>query len=294
MIYSQLFNIVMPVVICVAIGYVWARLKRPFYADFTSDLVMNVGTPCLVISSLVTVDLQIAAIVEIFYVCVLVMILVGILAFAGLRATGNDWRTLLPSLMFGNIGNMGLPVCLFAFGKPGLALAVAYFTTTAVVMFTLGPAISQRDKGDGYLSVLRQPIVISVIAAMILKATNTSLPLWLLRPIQLAGDITIPLMLITLGVSLKELKWVDMPKSLFLGSTRIVLGCLAAVVVVWALGISGPARGVVVIQSAMPVAVFNYLFAVRYDRSPEQVAGVVVFSTLISFAMLPVILSFLI
>lgn len=294
MIYYQLFNTIMPVAICVSIGYVWALLKRPYYTDFTSDLVMNVGAPCIIISSLVTVELDISSIIEIFYACALVMISVGTVAVIGLRAASLDLRTYLPSMMFGNIGNMGLPICLFAFGQQGLALAVAYFTTAIVVMFTLGPAISQREKRGGYLNILKQPILISVFAALIIKATNISLPLWLLRPIQLTGDITIPLMLITLGVSLKQLKWVDMPRSVLLGSARILLGCLTALLVVWALGITGPAKGVVIIQSAMPVAVFNYLFAVRYDRSPEQVAGIVVFSTLISFAILPVILSFFI
>ena len=40
----------------------------------------------------------------------------------------------------------------------------------------------------------------------------------------------------------------------------------------------------------MPVAVFNYLFALRYNRMPETIAGSVVISTLISFATLPVLL----
>lgn len=294
MIYDQLFNTVMPVAICVGIGYLWALLKRPFDTNFTSDLVINVGTPCLVVSSLVTADLEIGAIVNIFYATALVIVGVGIVAAVALRAASMDLRVFLPSMMFGNIGNMGLPICLFAFGKEGLALAVAYFTTTAVAMFTLGPAISQADKNTRYLQILRQPIILSLIVALSIIATGIELPLWLYRPIQLAGDITIPLMLLTLGVSLKQLKWVDMPQSIFFGVARIFLGFGVALAVTWMLNISGLARGVIIVQSAMPVAVFNYLFAVRYDRSPAQVAGIVVFSTLASFALLPAILSFLI
>ena len=56
------------------------------------------------------------------------------------------------------------------------------------------------------------------------------------------------------------------------------------------LGLKGVARGIMILQSAMPVAVFSYLFAVRYNRSPEEVAGTVVISTLLSFLTLPALL----
>ena len=55
-------------------------------------------------------------------------------------------------------------------------------------------------------------------------------------------------------------------------------------------GLTGPARGVVILEASMPVAVFNYLMAERYDRSADEVAGNVVVSTVLSFATLPVVL----
>jgi hypothetical protein len=57
-----------------------------------------------------------------------------------------------------------------------------------------------------------------------------------------------------------------------------------------ALGMSDTSRGVLVIQAAMPVAVFNYLFAQYFKREPEQVAGMVVLSTAASFLTLPLLL----
>jgi predicted permease len=59
------------------------------------------------------------------------------------------------------------------------------------------------------------------------------------------------------------------------------------------LQLDGVARGVLVLQCAMPAAVFNYLFAQRYARAPEEVASIVVVSTLLAFAGLPVLLGFL-
>ena len=46
-----------------------------------------------------------------------------------------------------------------------------------------------------------------------------------------------------------------------------------------------------VIESAMPVAVYNYMFAARYNNRPEDVAGLVVLSTaIVAIGALPVFL----
>lgn len=54
------------------------------------------------------------------------------MATIGLRLTGMPPRVYLPSLVFPDIGNLGLPVCLFAFGQRGLALAIVFFAVTTV------------------------------------------------------------------------------------------------------------------------------------------------------------------
>ncbi len=61
---------------------------------------------------------------------------------------------------------------------------------------------------------------------------------------------------------------------------------------VWLFDLSGVMRGVVLIQSAMPVAVFNFLLASRYNRHPEDVAGSILVSTIFVFLMLPFLLTY--
>jgi predicted permease len=61
-------------------------------------------------------------------------------------------------------------------------------------------------------------------------------------------------------------------------------------VVSWVMGVEGAARGVIILECAMPVAVMNYLFAERYNKEPEDVAGIVTVSTLMSYVTLPMIL----
>ncbi|MHA1108788.1 MAG: AEC family transporter, partial [Alphaproteobacteria bacterium] len=69
-----------------------------------------------------------------------------------------------------------------------------------------------------------------------------------------------------------------------------VIGFVLGVAVAWLFGFTGAARGVLIVQCAMPVAVINYLYANMFNRHPEEIAGMIVISTAISFATLPALL----
>ena len=75
-----------------------------------------------------------------------------------------------------------------------------------------------------------------------------------------------------------------------MSALRLGLGFSIGWFVAAAMGLEGTLRGVVMLESAMPVAVFNDLWAVRYDTAPEEVAGVVLGSTVLSFVTLPLLL----
>ena len=100
-------------------------------------------------------------------------------------------------------------------------------------------------------------------------------------------------MLLALGVSLGSLQVRRLGTSLRIAVLRLVLGLAAGLAVAWLFGLEGSARSVLILLSAMPVAVFTYLFAARYGRDSDLVAGAVVLSTLISFATLPLLLWYL-
>jgi predicted permease len=97
-------------------------------------------------------------------------------------------------------------------------------------------------------------------------------------------------MLIAMGVSLARFRITSAGRSVLIAALRLGMGFVVGVGVAELFGLTGVMRGVTILQSAMPVAVFSYLFAVRYNRSPEEVAGTVVISTLLSFASLPALL----
>jgi predicted permease len=156
------------------------------------------------------------------------------------------------------------------------------------LQFTVGVGIAAGTVSPRRL--LQIPLLYAVAISLLLMATGTELPGWIANTIELLGGLTIPLMLIALGVSLARLRVASLKLSLAIALVRLILGFGVGMGVSWAFGMTGMIAGVLVLQSSMPVAVFNYLFAQVYRRAPEEIAGSVVLSTFLSFASLPLLL----
>jgi predicted permease len=287
-VFAQLFAIIAPVFICSAIGFLWARLGKPFETDFVTRLVTTVGTPCLVASALIEYGISLDAVGGIAVASLVATACFALIGLAVLRLMKLPAHSFLPALMFPNTGNMGLPLCLFAFGESGLALAIIIFAITATLQFTLGVTIASGSFSPKRL--LSMPLIYAILLSLLVVATGWQVPEWIANTIGLLGGLTIPMMLLALGVSLARLRITTVPRAAILSAVRLVGGLTVGFGVAYALGLSETARGVLVIQAAMPVAVFNYLFAQYYGRDPEQVAGMIMLSTGASFLTLPLLL----
>ncbi|MBT3307038.1 MAG: AEC family transporter [Alphaproteobacteria bacterium] len=288
--FSQLFSVIAPVFICAAIGYVWKRQNRPFDADLITALSVNIGTPCLAFYTLTSTNLEPDSFNRMAAATGVTMIAFVVLYVPVLKVAGLSQRAFLPALTFGNVGNMGLPLCLLAFGEQGLALAISYFAINVIVMFSFGVAVAAG--AASWRQLARLPVIYAILGALVFLYTGATPPDWVSSTTRLLGGLTIPLMLITLGVSLAGLGIQSLPRSLGLSVLRLLSGFAIGWATAEGFGMEGAARGVLIIQCAMPVAVFNYLFALRYNNQPEEVAGTVLLSTALSFLTLPALLLF--
>lgn len=286
---TDLFAVIAPVFLLAATGFTWAKSGRAFDTNQLTPIITNIGTPCLILSSLMKTAPDFANLGVMAGAALMAMTAMAVIGFTVLKLAGLPMRAFLPALIFPNNGNMGLPLCMFAFGEKGLALGIAYFVMLPLTQFTLGQAMA-----SGHMSVLKllkTPVVWAVILSLLLLGTDTQLPRWAANTINLTGQFTLPLMLMALGVSLARLEVRSLGRSLVLSCLRVFGGLALGIAIATVLGLEGVAFGVVVIQTAMPVAVFNYLFAQLYNNHPEEVAGMVVISTVVSFVSLPFILA---
>lgn len=291
--FSELLAILAPIMISVGAGYIWGKTGAEFPSDFISRIVMYIGTPCLVVGAMAKVELEPELIGDVALATALVMLAMGLIGWAILHWRKMEIPIYLPPLVFPNNGNMGLPLCLLAFGPTGLALALGSFMVMMISTFSIGLMIVASHEG-GFLKrmqeVAKQPIIHSMLVAIIILIYDISLPKWMTNTLDMMGGIAIPLMTIALGVSLATLKIHSWGRAIAFSVARVGGGLVLAIIVCEFLGITDVSRNVVVLQCAMPIAVFNYLLALRYDRRPDEVAAMVLVSTLLAFIGLPFLL----
>lgn len=286
--YQILFNVIFPVFFCAGLGYYWVKSERAFHMETVTGLVTNVGAPLLVFTTLVNLDMALASFLKFGAISFLSLVCFVIIGFLILKLAKLDYRDFLPSLIFPNSGNMGMPLCYFAFGQEGLTLALAVFTVYAILQFTFGVWLAS---GSGSLKLLvKTPLIYSVVIALSVKIVGIPMPIWVLDTTELLGGITIPLMLMALGVSLASLSVKHLKLATFLSIVRLSMGFIVGFALAEFFQLEGVSRGVLILECAMPVAVFNYLFSLRYNRAAGEVAGTILVSTLMSFLTLPFLL----
>ncbi len=286
---GELLGVLAPTFVCAALGWGWGRWGPGYDTVLITALISNIGAPCLVFSELTALDVEPAALLQMAVGAGLALLSFATAGAIILRVWGLPAHTYLAPLMFGNAGNLGMSLCLFAFGREGLTLGVCFFAVMATAHFTIGILIWSGRLSLGEL--LRNPLFGAALLAILVLASELRVPLWLRNTTELLGGLTIPLMLLTLGASIGELRVERLPRTIVLSLLRLGMGALVGFGLAEVLGFEGTSRGVLILQCSMPAAVFNYLFAQRYGRSPEQIASIVVVSTLLAFLLSPLLLA---
>ncbi|MEM0976323.1 MAG: AEC family transporter [Pseudomonadota bacterium] len=288
----HIFNTIAPVVLTVSVGAIWVWVGRPFPTEFITTFATRIAVPALIVSVLAASDLDPTNATTLFGAAFVSYIL-ALAVFCGLLAgLGLSFQTYLAPMTFGNTGNLGLPLALFAFGDEGLASAVIIFTVTSVLAFTAGVAIVAGQVSGR--RVFQEPILWATLLGVGLLFTDTDVPDWLMSFLDLVGQMAIPLVLVTLGVSLARLRAPKLPVAAGLSCAKIALCAAVAWGVGVMFGLPPLARSVLILQMATPVAVTSYMLAELYDAEPEAVAALVMTSTLIFLIVLPPMLSVLI
>ena len=289
---SEVLSVIAPVFIIAGLGYFWVKRELPFDNATISSLVMYVGSPCLIYSALTSNAAETAAL-GVMGASAFLVILVGLIfSWVFLKIAGWKLTTYLPALIHPNCGNMGLPLVLLAFGQEGLALGMAYFFVNSISQYTLGMAISSGQFDIRQL--MKQPIIWAVIFVLTVILGDFQMPKWFNSTTSILAGLTIPAMLIMLGTSLANLNVASLRETLTISFLRILLGLGLGLLVIEMLSLSGIMAGIVLLQSAMPSAVFNYIFADRFNRESDKVAAVILQSTLISALSLPLLVAWVI
>lgn len=284
-------EIVAPVFLLAGIGFGWVKLGFEYRIQFVTQLAMTLSVPCLIFVSLMQTQIEPAALTALTLASVAAYAGVSVAAAVLIWALRLNRRTYLAPVIFGNTGNLGLPLALFAFGDTGFSYAVVVFAIMAIWSFTFGIWLVA---GAGSLGkVLREPLVWATVLGAVFLWQGWQTPTFLTNTLDLIGQMAIPMMLITLGVAVARLTPGGIGRAVLLSALKLMLCVGIAWVAALAFSLDRIAFGVLMLQVATPVAVTSYLLAEKYGADSQAVAGLVVVSTLMSVGALPLLLAVL-
>jgi predicted permease len=285
-------EIVSPVFLLAAVGFIWVKLGFEYRVQFVTRLAMTLSVPCLIFVALMETKVDAGALTDVSLAAVVAYALVTAAFFLLVTGARLPRPTYLSPLIFGNTGNLGLPLALFAFGQEGLGFAVVIFAIMAVWSFTFGIWIVTG--GGNPARVLKEPMVTATLLGALFLWQGWETPTFLTNTLRLTGQMAIPLMLVTLGVAVARLHPARLGQAFWLAAAKVAL-CVA---IGWGVGrwfdLAPVPFAVLVLQLSTPVAVTSYLIAEKYAADSDAVAGLVVVSTLLSVVTLPLTLAFLI
>lgn len=287
----QVAQIVAPVFLLAGIGYVWVRrLGWNYDVEFVTRLSMTLSLPCLIFMALMRSEVDPALLRDTVLAALATYLGVGGAVWALVRLLGLDAPAFWAPITFGNTGNLGLPIALFAFGQFGFDVAVVIFAVMAILSFTFGVWVVAG--GGNPVTAVKEPLVWGAMLGSLFLAMGWSVPVWVSSTLDLIGQMAIPLMLITLGVAIARLQPRSLGRAVWLCLLKLAV-CIAVPLAVglW-FGLPKLALGVLVLQVSTPVAVTSYMLATKYKAQPDEVAGLVVVSTLMSVIAIPAVLAF--
>lgn len=286
--FERIAGITFPIYALVAIGYAYGRWKKPDMG-VANQLNMDIFVPALVFATLASKSFDIARNLPLLFGAGLVVLGAGLLAWPVARLLGVPANTFVPPMMFKNSGNMGLPLAVLAFGEEALPAAVILFLVSNLMHYSLGTWM--LDHRARLRNLWRVPVIAAALAGLAVSVLHLPLwqPLWL--GTKMLGDVSIPLLLFSLGVRLADGRHADWKLGIAGAVTTPLAGLLVALPVVRLLGLEGRDAAMLTLFGALPPAVLNYIFAEQYRQEPERVASIVLVGNAASMVIIPLTLA---
>ncbi|MEO0455946.1 MAG: AEC family transporter [Cyanobacteria bacterium P01_A01_bin.114] len=288
-----LISAVLPIALVAMVGI---YVGRSFDLDLKTLARLNIYAllPALVLTSLTETTLALGSAIALITAFLLNTALLYLLAVGlgrGLKLSTDEQKSLIATTLFANVGNMGLPFVLFSLGEAGLERAVVYLVGSSLMIASVFPIVLTRAGLRAGLNLtLRLPVFWATIAGLALQAGGSELPLPIERGMTLLAGGAIPIALLTLGIQLSQTQFVFGRYELFGSGLRLIVSPLMAYGIGQLLGLSGLDLQVLVLQSAMPVAVNSLIWVTELGGDTVRVARTIVLSTLLSFLTLPTVL----
>lgn len=298
---STLLGVITPLSIPVIAGVVLTRWKR---LDSRPLLVvaLYVLSPGIIFHTLSTAELSLGDVTGSILFSIVNIALLWTIAKAmalALRLPAPETAGLTLMATMTNCVNYGLPLVLLAFGKLGLDKASFYVVIQMVFVNTVGVYLAARSRFSvkaAVRSVFSLPAIYAMVLAVALRSSGLALPSGVTKGLSMIAEAYSPMVLLILGSQMAAAKGARLEAStrraFWSGmALRMAIAPVVAWLVTGLLGIDGMLRSVLVIEASMPVAVNSVILAEKFDAAPRVVSTCILWTTLASFAALPLLIS---
>ena len=274
--YLKLIDVLLPVFFVIGIGYYLGKKDPNLNTTFITNFAGNVGTPAMIFYTITTTGVTLSVFIEYFIYALIIIAGFALVGLVFLFFLKKDVISELPPLILPNTGNMGIPICLFAYGTSGLGVASAIASVIILLHFTVGVLLAKKSFSLKIL-IKNMPIY-GLIVALLFLYFEWDVPGYLENTTFLLTYATIFLVLMSLGIALTKLKVVSWTHASILGAVRVIIGPVIGFALIKFLNLTGFSAGVLLIQSSMPSAVLTYLVGSMYSEKKivDNVASVIV------------------
>ena len=287
--YLKLIDVIFPVFFVIGIGFYLGKKDPNINTDLITNFAANIGSPAMIFYSITTTGVTLSIFLEYFVYSLIIISAFSIIGILFLIILQKDYISELPPLILPNTGNIGLPLCLFAYGTAGLGVASAIASVVILLHFTIGVLLAKKSFSLKIL-IKNMPIY-GILVSILFLYFEWDVPGYVENTTFLLTYATIFLILMSLGIALAKLKVVSWTHASILGAVRVIIGPLIGFGLIKFLNLDGFAAGVLLIQSCMPSAVLTYLVGSMYSERKvvDSVASVIVTSTVMSFITIPIV-----
>jgi hypothetical protein len=290
--YIKLFEVLSPVFFIVGIGYFLGKKSSNIETTFITNYSANFGTPALIIFGIMSSGVTYSMFADYFIYWLIAMAIFGIVGVIFLILMKKDCIRELPPFILPNTGNMGIPICLFAYGTFGMGVAASISAVIVLLHFTLNVFLA--SKRFNILVIVKSPSFYAILITVAFLYFEIEAPTFVLNTVMLLAYAMIVLILMSLGIALTQLKVFSLKSSIIFSIGRVVIGPIIGLILIKIFNLSGVGAGVLLIQSSMPSAILTYLIASMYSpkKVVDSIASTVVVSTLMSIITVPIVVFF--
>ena len=288
--YYKLFEVIFPVFFIVGIGYFLGKKNPNLNTSFITNFSANFGTPALIIFAVMSSGVTYNIFAEYFIYSLIAITSFAIVGVIFLILMRRDYVRELPPFILPNTGNMGIPICLFAYGSLGMGVAASISSVVVFLHFTLN--IFLASKKFDFKIVAKSPSFYAILITVAFLYFEIETPTFVLNTVMMLAYATIVLILMSLGVALTQLKVFSLKNSLISSTGRVIIGPIIGFTLIKIFNLSGFAAGALLIQSSMPSAILTYLIASIYSpkKVVDSISSMILVSTIMSTITLPIVI----